>query len=575
MSERLKQHSLALVGYLFLGIIFSYPLILNLTTSVLGPMEDNVGWFWYMWWLKWALAEGNSAFFFTDYLFYPLGINFSVNSFGYFKTLLSVPLQYFFDLIVVYNILTLFSYVLAGFGAYLLVRHMVGRAGIGFIGGMIYTLAPYHVWQLDHHLDICSIEMIPFFLLYFIRFFQERKTKDLILAGVCFCLASLGTWYYLMYQIYFLLFFFVYFIYKEKTEAWNALIKTVAMLTGSFIALLPFLYPLIKVKFSGQKFHENPSNFNCVTDLLAAVVPSGKHPLAGWLGLEEFYQKLPCFPWEINVFVGYSVLALAVYGFLKVKNRWTGFLGLSVGTFWILSLGNHLQWKGQLLGESIYLPHFWLVQNIPMVNFMRSPSRFMLLAILILAILYGYGLDHLLKHLSEKGKFRIKSPQYWGLILAGSLIFLEFMPFPNTLLNVEDATQANYLARNLPGADGEYAILELPIMNYYVYNAMLAHRQTRHHKKILGGYPSFLPIGAYDFINKGPLRILRDEPAQANLNYFKSLKPFLAQNRIKYIVLNRYMISDARYTNFLEKSLQQVFSIYGEPNPKIGLYQVY
>jgi hypothetical protein len=206
---------------------------------------------------------------------------------------------------------------------------------------------------------------------------------------------------------------------------------------------------------------------------------------------------------------------------------------------------------------------------------MRSPSRFMLLVILLLAVLYGYGLDHLLKHLSEKGEFRIKNPQSWGLILAGSLIFLEFMPFPNTLLNVEEATQAKYLAHNLPGEDGEYAILELPIMNYYVYNAMLAHRQTRHHKKILSGYPSFLPIGAYDFINKGPLRILRDDPGQANLNYFKSLKPFLTQNKIKYIVLNRYMISDVRYTNFLEKSLQQFFSIHGEPNPRIGLYRVY
>lgn len=575
MSERLKQHSSALAGYLALAIIFSYPLILNFTTSILGPMEDNVGWLWYMWWVKRALVEGKSAFFFTDYLFYPKGMYLALNSFGYFKTILSIPFQYFFDLITVYNILTIFSYVFSGFGAYLLVEHLTERPGVGFVCGMIYTFAPYHVWQLDHHLDICTIEMIPFFILFFIRFYQNQNIKDLILSGIFFTLASLGTWYYMVFLLYFIIIFWGYFLYVEKEKAFSFLKKTIAMLIFSFLALLPFLYPLLEVKLSGQQFHQNPSSFNCVTDLAAVFVPSAKHPLANWLNISSFYENLPCFIWETHSFVGYTVLALAIYGFIKVKNKWTRFMALSAVIFWLFSLGNHLQWKGQIVLESIYLPYFWFVERIPMVNTIRSPSRFILLVILSLAVIYGYGLDFLTKALTKKYKSKIKIINPIVLSLAGLLIFFEYMPFPNTLLDVEKATQAKYLSRNLPGGDGEYAILELPLTNNYVFHSLTAHRQIRHHKKILGGYPSFLPIGAYDFINNSLLRTLLVTPDKVDLNYFKSLKSFLSENKIKYIILNRYITPNQQFINFLEHHLKQTFIPYGEPNPQVGIYQVY
>lgn len=574
MSERLKQHSLALAGYLVVAIIFTYPLVLNFTTSISGQMEDNIAAFWFLWWVKRCLIEAGGSLFFTDYLFSPEGLNLSLHSFTYSKTILSIPFQYLFDMISVYNILTLYSYVLSGFSVYLLVEYLVERPGVGFVSGLIYTLSPYHVWHLDHHLDVGSIEMIPLFILFFIRFYQNRKNKDLIAAGIFFVLTSLSCWYYMIDLFYFLIIFFVYVLYTQREEAWQLFKKTAIMLIASFVVISPAIYPLINAILNGLKFHDSPSTFNCVTDLSAAFVPSAKHPMAGWLNLEAFYKSLPCFYWETNVFVGYSVLLVAILGFVKVKNRWTSVMAFTGVAFWILSLGKQLQWKGQILLDSVYLPFFWLVDQIPLVNMIRSPSRFIVMVMLALAVLYGYGLGFILEYLAKKRK-PSKPIKIGVMVLAGVLIFLEFMSYPYKLLNVEETTQAGYLARNLPGMDGEYAILELPLVNSYVYNQMLMYRQTLHHKKLLVGHASRIPVGADNFISQSPLRILRNTPEKADLNYFKLLKPFLLQNNIKYIVLNRYMVPDPKYTDFIEKSLRQVFPSHGELNPRIGLYQVY
>jgi hypothetical protein len=75
-------------------------------------------------------------------------------------------------LLPAYNAVVLFSFALGGFGAYLLARQVLGPRGSrlpAFAAGVVFTFSPFHVAHLLGHMQVISLEWIPFYALYLVR----------------------------------------------------------------------------------------------------------------------------------------------------------------------------------------------------------------------------------------------------------------------------------------------------------------------------------------------------------------------------------------------------------------------
>ncbi len=182
------------------------------------PGDGFDGWqnYWNLWWVKTALIDEHTNPFFTNLLFYPTGVSLLFHTLNVFNGILSLPLQLAFGLFPAYNTVVLLSFVLGGFGAYLLVRQILGIPGGKFpalAAGVIFSFSPFHFAHLLGHLQVISLEWIPFYALYLVRIFQVPQRidgnpegigiKEMLLAALFLVLIGLCDLYYVLYCLLF------------------------------------------------------------------------------------------------------------------------------------------------------------------------------------------------------------------------------------------------------------------------------------------------------------------------------------------------------------------------------------
>ena len=124
-----RRHWLALLFYLSLALVVTWPLAAHLTTHVTGDGIDDPALAWNLWWAKARLVDQlNPDLFHAGWMFHPIDINLAFYTLTPLNGLLSIPLQTGTSLILANNLLLLASFVLSGFGAYLLAYDQVGGA---------------------------------------------------------------------------------------------------------------------------------------------------------------------------------------------------------------------------------------------------------------------------------------------------------------------------------------------------------------------------------------------------------------------------------------------------------------
>jgi hypothetical protein len=155
----------------------TYPVISHLDTHVAGDGGDSLQCIWNLWWVKKALLDPKIDLYYTDYMYYPKGSSLKFHTLSLFNSILSIPFQNIFNLLVIYNILFLFHFVLAGYGMFLLVNYLINDKGIAFISGLAYTFCPFHFSHGLGHLQTMSIGWIPFYVLFLFKTSREDNKK--------------------------------------------------------------------------------------------------------------------------------------------------------------------------------------------------------------------------------------------------------------------------------------------------------------------------------------------------------------------------------------------------------------
>jgi hypothetical protein len=533
----------ALAVYSLLALALTWPLAAQIATHVPGDGIDDPSLAWNLWWIKVRLVEQlNFDLFHSGWMFHPVDINLAFYTLTPLNGLLSIPLQLAFGLTVANNLLLLSSFALSGFGAYLLVRQLLGLWGwrephaataAALLGGVVYAFASAKLFYAAlGQFNIASSQWIPFCALYLVRMLPPGAMATRLRAGAMAGLFLVfQAWSELTYASFLVLFIGLLFVWALLFgRGWRGRLQDAApfVLAGAifFVGLLPFLVAMAPDLVAEGDFFGRGGGFADVfsADLQGYLLPTRLHP---WLG--DFAAGLG-FPNDKgqHIFVGYTVTLLAILGIWGLwhgsprrssspgapggTRRWLLFWVLAAGFFWLLTLGPELRWGGQPLP----LPGpFALVSQLPFFSGNRYPSRYSVMLLLSMAVPAAAGLYWLL------ARRPTAHPRMWVPFLAAAagLFLLEHLSVPLPLsdqrippLYAALAAAARPAAPQSPEAVG--ALLELPtgwrngarvlgksdllIMAQQWY-------QTAHGLRRLGGNTSRNPEFKFQYFTDAPL----------------------------------------------------------------------
>ncbi len=509
-----------LLGYFLLTILMTWPTVLHLTTGIPGDGFDGWQNYWNLWWVKESLLVQGHSPYFTDYLYAPTGVSLLFHTLNIFNGLWTLPLQLNFGVAVAYNSVVLVSFALAGYGAYLLSLYTLTcldlpapqhRRWSAFIGGLIFTMSPFHFAHLLGHMQVFSMIWPPFYVLWLLRTLRTftAKTvgqasclpyldrqdacpteKNVALCSLFLILATLVDWYHTLYLLFFTALACGWTMFKfSKQECQSSTLtgksKTFALLKKVLnplilvsaiglifiIALSPLLIPMVRESHRPDLQMGLDQNISLSADLLAFITPSEMHPLWGaWA--KTFADRFSTTTSERLIFAGFIPLILASFIIItRWRNPIVRFWLMVAGTFLTLALGPYLHIAGNIVmvGQwPLPLPYLLLYYTVPFIGLTRSLSRYDLMIMLAVGVLAAMATSQL------KSKIRYILPL---------LILFEFLPVPYPISKIDTPQFFGDLAHD-PTA---YTIAELP-MNWDRPTPLL--HQVTHRKRLLTAYTS-------------------------------------------------------------------------------------
>jgi len=574
-----KLHRLNIVViflYLFFTLIFTFPLFLHISTST--PFGDGSGdqfeTMWTFWWLKTALFNLNTNPLYTNFVYYPCGTSL-IYHMPIFPRLLALPFQYLFgapaNLIISYNLILIFSFVLSGFGVYLLIKHLVKDSVTAFICGFLFAFCPYRLWNLNH-LILLSTEWIPFYILFLIKSVEEKSLKNFLWAGVFFILTFLSSWPHAVFLPLFTLTYLLYLLVMSRKQLLDKKVlknSTIALFMALAI-LSPLLYSFTSTKTEWQPSLERSIAYSA--NLVGYFLPVQESSLMGSYFLPSRFNYHGIAGQEF--FLGYILIFFVLYTWIKLRKEKIKFWFFSSLVFFVLSLGHALH----IYDHSYYfkwLPYNLLYTYIPLLQIGRTPYRFSLMVILCLIILSSYGMARFFKlpNTQDNRVTDLKNFFKGFLIRKGMplivviLICLEFIVVPTTLIRVE-VPECYQKIKDVPG---DFAILELPaffhgaglVANVYMFYQLI------HGKKVVDGCFSRPSYFSRDFLKE-----LFPEGEMAAIGVYdeermildRKFKQKLAKNNVKYVIVHDLFNQPKELQEMLKVEDSSCFTIKEKPS---------
>ncbi len=545
-TSKFHRHLLIISIYFILTMLMTYPVVLSFGTRIAGDGGDGWQNIWNLWWVKKSLLSPELNLHYTYYQFYPTGTSLAFHTLTLFNSILSVPLQYFFNLVTAYNILLLMSFVLAGWGMFLLVNYLVGDKGVAFISGFAFAFSPYHFAQALGHLNLASIQWIPLYVLFLIRMTKEKGKNNSILAGFFLVLISLSDWQYMVYSLIFTLFYLAY----NSGKIFNRIFATrfILFLSVFAVSVLPFSYPLITEFFSSSYMKSSLSFGFSLVRINYYLTPSQLHPVFG-----DFVKGRGVYPPNLSdstVFIGYTILLIAALS-LATNFQRVKFWFYSALMFFVLSL--HPQMV--VFGKSVVSPLYFLFHEFfPFFSVITNTGRFSLMVLFSVIVIFAFGLKELTKDFERSSNKFLNRKTI--LLITSFLVAFEFisLPYPTTNANVPD------FLYGMSEDNNTYTVIDIPPLS----NSPALYLQTVHQKNILGGYVSRT--------SPSSLEQLEEINQKLNSKDVESVFSIIEKHNIKYAILYKQRSSDNNIDlrDFL--TLIPTFKAY--ENDEIVIYEI-
>ena len=200
----LRNHLLVIVIFLGLTSLFTYPAFFNDELPGRGPRDQMVN-MNSMWWYHFASKNPELDIFSSQYLRYPHEITLTAVS--PYSSFISIPLQYVFSLTDTYKIITLATFVLTGYTAFLLIYYLTKNYPAAILGGIIFDFNYFHILHSQAHIGLATLYFIPLMILFLFKMKNSNSLKIPIITGVFLFLSFLSHWYLGYFSLIFLVIF--------------------------------------------------------------------------------------------------------------------------------------------------------------------------------------------------------------------------------------------------------------------------------------------------------------------------------------------------------------------------------
>lgn len=415
MSLARGTAGVALVG-VTAAALMNFQLLPRFTSSVAGDPSDPALQAWEIAWGGHALVHEPSSVFDAN-AFWPLEntLAFSDALVGYWPSGLAG--EGTTAALIRYNLLYLFAFAFALFGAALLAREL-GTSWTGALaGGIAFAYAPWRLSQLNH-LNILSSGGIPLSLFLLVRG-HRRQDPRLILSGWFVATWQMSLGFNLGLQLAYLLLVIavlwgVHVLLRRvpfppRRVLVAGAVGAVAFAAGTSLLALPYL-EVVQEHPEARRNLEQVAGFSPPKRSVFAAPASSRV----WAdATAEVRRTLPWSP-EQSLFPGVVAPTLALVGLLSGVYRRKLRLGLATGTMVMLLLSFGFRLAG---GRFTYR---LLYDYLPGWQGFRTPGRLMTLTTLGLSLLVAAGVTALTMRIGKRRRAgrRLRAAGSIGLLIA-------------------------------------------------------------------------------------------------------------------------------------------------------------
>ena len=467
-----RELVIASVAYAALTFLMALPFSLHPGSQVVADLPDTHLYIWTLAWDAHAFLHQPIAIFDAN-IYYPFAntLAYSENLIG--SAFLAAPIIWLTgNMVLAMNLTAFITCMLCGTGAFLLARRLhVGLAG-AFICGLIFAFAPPRFFRLGQ-LHLTAVQWLPFCLAFLHSYLERGMRRDLLLAIACFSLQALSSGHgavYLLLSILALLGWHVAFGEKIAIRKWLGDVGA----AGAYL-LSPAVWVMLPYRIAQS---EAGLRRTYQTDALPGIESFLASPSRFHLAMHARFFGHVTKEAEAYLFPGLVVLVLAAVAITSWPPR-RRLRDNMIAFYFLIAVLSTLMFVDRPFELWRYV--YWL----PGFNFIRVPSRFIILTMLALAVLAGMGFDRLAARLSRRAAAI-------GFVAIAALLLGEYSSYP--FAGVSYRVDVPAIDRWLDTQPKPFVVAEVPVPSPGNLGALERQQtqsmlhSTAHWQKTIHGY---------------------------------------------------------------------------------------
>jgi hypothetical protein len=462
-----SEAAAVVLGAGVLACVFTYPYITHFTDS--GRLDTNDG-RWSIWVVSWVAHAWTTdpAHLFRANIFYPHPNALAFSEGNIVEGAIGAPAWLLTkNPYTTHNVIFLFAFAQSFIATYYLIRRLTGDRRAAVLAGIMYAYCPF-AFVRQAHIQLLMIGFLPWCMLAWHRFLDRVSIARAIELGAVMALTGLACAYYGIFAGGMIAFASIWFAITRRRWKDMTYIGAVAVAAVTCIALIgPFFWPYVQMQASTG--FERPLSGQYSANLAAWLNSSA------WA--HRWWGPYLLRPSE-GLFPGILAIVLGGWGatFLKERDgfglardeRWY-YAGLAVFTFWLT------------LGPAAGL-YTVLYYTVPVLSFVRAPSRAGIVVTLCLVVLAAPAVIALMRRKAINTTFAILFVLVCADLYRAPLRMRQAPPLPKAY---------ETLAR-LPKAP----VIELPFWNRSIdfhRHAEYMLTSTSHWQPLINGYSDHIP----------------------------------------------------------------------------------
>jgi hypothetical protein len=467
-------------GFAAATLALTWPLAAAMGTSVPHDFGDPLYVCWALAWVgRWmgrVFTEGPAAAgsLWDANIFAPEPNALALSDHFVVQGVLAAPIYWLTgNPLLLTNLWTLATFVVAGVGGYLLLRTLTESHWAGIAAGVVLAFNPFRLNYEVMHLQILSTCWMPFVLLGIRKHLDTGRYRPLAGSALAAIALHGSTGYYLVMFPPFVALYLAWELAARRrladTALWRALaVWGVAIAAGTWLFVAPYLEMRSEVQFK-----------RTIDELIA---PSAR--------IDSYFLSIPGL--SIPFILAIVALVTPRQG-VKSPSVVPWALATLVINF-VLSLGPVPHWGDHAYPMGVYA---WLYDNVPGIDVIRVPSRFAVIFLLALGVLAGLGAAAI-AHAQSRWRYHalavivlLMLVQQWkGPLPLDQPLHSEGLAVPPAYLRPQAAPPELYrFVRTLPP---ETVLVEFPFSDFW-YNARYTYTTTYHWRRTLNGFTSVYP----------------------------------------------------------------------------------